>query len=167
MNGADTRLLVEFLESPERPDGTLRFHELQGFLFAIASSPQTIAPSEWLPMIGNDQSLDFAVDQAFLQYGLLLRQIGRDFGQTQRLLDRAGELPLSGVVSEVDADAPVGARSLFAQVRGNELANSETAHLVVDDIEHPIALARDGSTQTEGIELNSTVRRIGVTPPES
>jgi uncharacterized protein YecA (UPF0149 family) len=57
MNKADTRLLTKFLESPERPEGTLRFHELQGLLFAIASSPETVLPSEWLPLIGNDAGL--------------------------------------------------------------------------------------------------------------
>lgn len=55
MNKADWRLLAEFLEHPARPDGTLWFHELQGFLFAVASSPETIAPSEWLPMIGDEE----------------------------------------------------------------------------------------------------------------
>lgn len=60
MNKAGTQLLTEFLNNPARPDGTLRFHELQGFLFAIACSPETIAPSEWLPMIGNDEDLTFA-----------------------------------------------------------------------------------------------------------
>ena len=59
MNKKDMRLLEEFLEHPVRPDGTLRFHELQGFLFAIASSPETIAPSDWLPMIGDDEGLNF------------------------------------------------------------------------------------------------------------
>ena len=59
MNKGNTRLLEKFLESPERPEGTLKFHELQGFLFAIACSPETIAPSEWLPIIGNDEDLKF------------------------------------------------------------------------------------------------------------
>jgi yecA family protein len=60
MNKADMQLLAKFLDHPERPDGTLRLHELQGFLFAIACSPETIAPSEWLPLIGNDEGLNFA-----------------------------------------------------------------------------------------------------------
>jgi uncharacterized protein len=60
MNKADMQLLAKFLDNPKRPDGTLRLHELQGFLFAIASSPETIAPSEWLPMIGDDEGLNFA-----------------------------------------------------------------------------------------------------------
>ena len=56
---ADTRLLEKFLDNPERPAGTLRFHELQGFLFAIASSPETIPPSEWLPLISDSEDIGF------------------------------------------------------------------------------------------------------------
>ncbi len=52
--------LERFLGDTSRPAETLTFHELQGFLFAIASSPDTVPPSEWLPMIGNDESLNFA-----------------------------------------------------------------------------------------------------------
>jgi yecA family protein len=40
-----------FLEHPDRPPGTLRYHELQGFLFAIASAPELVPPSEWMPMV--------------------------------------------------------------------------------------------------------------------
>lgn len=73
MNKADRRLLAEFLEHPTRPDGTLRFHELQGFLFAIASSPEMIPPSEWLPMIGDDEGLNFAdQDEAQEILGLVM-----------------------------------------------------------------------------------------------
>jgi len=52
--------LVRFLGDASRPAEAFTFHELQGFLFAIASSPETVPPSEWLPMIGNDESLNFA-----------------------------------------------------------------------------------------------------------
>lgn len=55
LSSADTTALKDFLDSSNRPDDTLRFHELQGFLFAIASSPETISPSEWIPMISNDE----------------------------------------------------------------------------------------------------------------
>ena len=43
--------LRSFLEHPGRPSGTLRYHELQGFLFALASAPELVPPSEWMPMI--------------------------------------------------------------------------------------------------------------------
>ena len=59
MTKIKTRLLTEFLDNPERPAGTLRFHELQGFLFTIASSPETIPTSEWLPFISDNEDLRF------------------------------------------------------------------------------------------------------------
>jgi uncharacterized protein len=40
-----------FLEHSDRPSGTLRYHELQGFVFALASAPELVPPSEWMPMI--------------------------------------------------------------------------------------------------------------------
>jgi len=59
MTKIETRQLTEFLGNPERPTGTLRFHELQGFLFTIASSPETIPASEWLPLISDDKNFGF------------------------------------------------------------------------------------------------------------
>src|SRR5450759_1672635 len=43
--------LRTFLEHPGRPAGTLAYQELQGFLFTVASAPELILPSEWLPML--------------------------------------------------------------------------------------------------------------------
>jgi len=59
LSAVDISALQEFLRDPRRPDHTFSFHELQGFLFAIASSPETIPPSEWLPMISNEEDLSF------------------------------------------------------------------------------------------------------------
>ena len=52
--------LQAFLEQPSRPTGTLTYHELQGFLFAVVSAPELIQPSEWLPIIFNDGEAGFA-----------------------------------------------------------------------------------------------------------
>jgi uncharacterized protein len=43
--------LRSFLEDPARPAGTLRYHELQGFLFTIAAAPELVRPSEWMPIV--------------------------------------------------------------------------------------------------------------------
>jgi uncharacterized protein len=51
--------LRKFLISPQRPDGTLCFHELQGFLFAVASCPEMVQPSDWLPIISDDEDIGF------------------------------------------------------------------------------------------------------------
>lgn len=44
-------LLKKFLEHPDRPAGTLKYHELEGFLFAVTSAPELIPPSEWIPQV--------------------------------------------------------------------------------------------------------------------
>jgi uncharacterized protein len=56
---AHATLLRSFLSSPERPEGTLTYPQLAGFLFSIANSPELIPPSEWIPMVFNDQDGEF------------------------------------------------------------------------------------------------------------
>ncbi len=56
---ADARQLAEFLDGSKRPESTLRFHELQGFLFTVACSPETIPSSDWLPAITDDKDPGF------------------------------------------------------------------------------------------------------------
>ena len=52
------QLLTSFLAAPQRPEGMLTFHKLQGFLFAMACAPALIKPSEWLPLIFNEQEAE-------------------------------------------------------------------------------------------------------------
>ena len=52
--------LQAFLAQPARPAGTLTYHELQGFIFAVVSAPELIQPSDWLPIIFNDQDPRYA-----------------------------------------------------------------------------------------------------------
>ena len=89
---ANTRALEKFLDSPERPDGTLRFHELQGFLFAIASSPETISPSEWLPIISNDEDIGFRDEKEAQQ---ILNDVMALYNAVNTaVLERSDALPL-------------------------------------------------------------------------
>ncbi len=60
MPASINQILTPFLTSPQRPAGTLNFLELQGFLLAIACSPELIKPSEWLPLIFNEQDAGYA-----------------------------------------------------------------------------------------------------------
>jgi uncharacterized protein len=52
--------LRAFLEQPARPAGTLTYHELQGFLFAVVNAPELVRPSEWLPLIFNEQEARYS-----------------------------------------------------------------------------------------------------------
>ena len=61
----DPSILQAFLADPARPADTLRYHALQGFLFAVASAPELILPSEWQPIIFADQEVVYAsLDEA-------------------------------------------------------------------------------------------------------
>jgi uncharacterized protein len=52
-------MLRSFLDHPARPAGTLRYHELQGFLFTIASAPELVRPSEWMPIVFGDHEAGY------------------------------------------------------------------------------------------------------------
>lgn len=53
-------VLQAFLENASRPPGTLKYHELQGFLFAVASAPELVMPSEWMPIVFGDHGAEYA-----------------------------------------------------------------------------------------------------------
>ena len=64
-SASDPGALRAFLEHPSRPAGTLRYHELQGFLFTVVSAPDLIPPSEWLPIIFVEEDAGYAtLDEA-------------------------------------------------------------------------------------------------------
>jgi uncharacterized protein len=65
MPSSDLGALQAFLDHPSRPEGTFRYHELQGFLFTVVSAPDLVPPSDWLPIILGDEKAGFASpDQA-------------------------------------------------------------------------------------------------------
>jgi uncharacterized protein len=79
-------VLKSFLDHPARPTGTLRYHELQGFLFTIASAPELVQPSEWLPIVFGDhdagyKSLEEAeavLGELMALYNLVNDEVGED-----------------------------------------------------------------------------------------
>jgi uncharacterized protein len=61
----DFSTLKAFLVDPARPKNTFSYHELQGFFFAVASSPELIRPAEWLPLIFDDKDAGYSsLDEA-------------------------------------------------------------------------------------------------------
>ena len=94
--------LKTFLVSPQRPDGTLCFHELQGFLFAVASCPEMIQPSDWLPIISDDEDIGFK-DQSETER--ILSLVITLFNQVNTaVLDRSDAMP-PGCKFQTDIDA--------------------------------------------------------------
>ena len=55
-------LLTRFLSAPQRPEDTLTYPQLAGFLFGLANGPELIQPSEWIPLVFNDQDAGYETD---------------------------------------------------------------------------------------------------------
>jgi len=85
--------LRSFLESTDRPADTFTYNELLGFLFAIASSPEMIPPSDWVPIIfANDEANYRDSDEA----NTITEAIMILYNQcNQQVVDGNPELPLS------------------------------------------------------------------------
>ena len=58
----DTRL-AEFLASDSRPESTMIYPELHGYIFAIACSPVAPDFDEWFSLIFNDEAPNYASDE--------------------------------------------------------------------------------------------------------
>ena len=102
--------LRAFLEHPSRPAGTLRYHELQGFLFTVVSAPELVPPADWLPIIFGEKEADFATPD---ETQALLGQIMALYNTTNAaVLDPPallpGDCPLwDDVLANFEDDAPM------------------------------------------------------------
>ena len=106
----DPSTLRAFLADPARPPDTLCYHALRGFLFAVASAPELIRPSEWLPIIFADQDAVYAsLDEAqeILGQIMVLYNTANAVGR-----DDASPLPVDGlfhddILANFNDDAPM------------------------------------------------------------
>ena len=55
--------LAEFLAADERPEGTMNYAELHGFIFSVACSPEPLKPSEWMPLVFNGAEARYASEE--------------------------------------------------------------------------------------------------------
>jgi len=91
LSQADIAELTRFLADPTRPEGTLRFQEVQGFLFAVACSPEIVPPSAWLPAISDEEDIRFEDEgEAQRIMGLI---IGLYNGINDSVFERSESLP--------------------------------------------------------------------------
>jgi len=91
LSQADIAELTRFLADPLRPEGTLRFQEVQGFLFAVACSPEIVPPSAWLPAISDEEDIRFEDEgEAQRIMGLI---IGLYNGINDSVFERSESLP--------------------------------------------------------------------------
>lgn len=85
--------LAQFLADPGRPDGTLCFQELQGFLFAVACSPELIPPPAWLAIISNERDIGFRDENEAQQIMGVIMSLYNDINGF--VFERSDHLPLA------------------------------------------------------------------------
>ena len=128
--------LAAFLEDPGRPADTLGYHELRGFLFAVASGPQLVLPSEWMPEIFGGQEPEYA---SLEEASKIVGQIMSLYNQVnESALDTAGVKASDwgfrrDVMTNFDDDAPVR-RWARGFVTGHQWLEESWEEFLVDEI---------------------------------
>ena len=102
--------LAEFLDRPDRPEGSLTFGEVEGFLFTVAACPDPVQPSEWLPIAFGGEFPEFedpeeakSVLGGLLSLYNVINEDVREFGG--RLPGQVK--PLEKLADNMDEDAPI------------------------------------------------------------
>lgn len=134
--------LAQFLADPRRPPGTLRYHELQGFLFAVASAPDLVRPSEWMPEVFGGTEAGFAdLDeaQAILPELMALYNVVNASVASERAALPEDCRFRRNVLANLDADAPV---SLWARgfVHGHQWLEEDWAQVVPDEFDEDFGM---------------------------
>ena len=106
----DPSTLQAFLADPARPADTLRYYELQGFLFTVVSAPERIPPSDWLPIVFSDQEVDYAsrdeAQEILGQIMVLYNTVNAAVRNAPTLLP--ADCPLrDDVLANFEGDAPI------------------------------------------------------------
>jgi len=104
------RMLAEFLVADGRPEKTKNYPALNGFLYAVACSPEVIDEAKWLPMIFDGKKVNYKNEKQrqAIEQGLL-----DEFAQIEKKMQsRAPVLadyfrPSSELMENFDEDSPI------------------------------------------------------------
>jgi len=103
-------MLAEFLVAKKRPKKTKNYPELNGFLYAIACSPENIKPAVWLPMVFNRLDGNFKDEQEKqeIEKGIFdeLSQIERNIENQVAVLANYFR-PSDELLENFDEDSPI------------------------------------------------------------
>ena len=117
----DRQALAAFLAAPGQPVNVTTYHGLQGFLFAVACSPELILPSTWLSVLMEDDEARYSSAEKARQ---ALDWIVALYNETTvAVADLATAPPLPAdcrfrddVLANLDHDAPISQWSMaFAE----------------------------------------------------
>lgn len=101
--------LRHFFAAPERPADTFSYAELAGFMFALCCAPEPVPPSDWLPLMLNEQDASRQNPTEAEQIIALIMALYNYINQG--VLDKQPMLPphceaRRAIASNFEADAP-------------------------------------------------------------
>ena len=107
---AHATLLDRFLTSPQRPKGAMTYPQLAGFLFSMANAPELIPPSEWMPIVFNDQDPRYETrgeaERVLQAMMALYNDCGREKAEGSAVLPQ-GLVIRPRPLDNLEADAPL------------------------------------------------------------
>ena len=108
-DAAHAEQLRHFFAAPERPANTFSYAELAGFMFALCCAPEPVPPSDWLPLMFNEQDASRQKPAEAQQIIALIMALYNHINQG--VLDKQPMLPPQcearrAVASNFEADAP-------------------------------------------------------------
>ncbi len=135
----DLERLDAFLSHPDRPEGTLSLMELHGLLFALLAAPETVPPSEMLPLVFGDASPGFHTIEEAREVLPAIMALGNEINEG--ILRRAPELPagctvLDEPLANLDPGSPLAAWSRGFEV-GFRYVQEDWAAWVPDPDDDP------------------------------
>lgn len=141
LSRTEIKTLSEFLAGKERPDGTLRFHELQGFLFAVACSPELIPPSGWFPIISGEKDIGFKDEEQAQRIMGLIMSLYNSINDAA--FERSRKMPTGcrfrpDIEANFDDERPISLWSCGFTI-GHDWLSDVWAEYVQDDIDGELA----------------------------
>jgi len=95
-------VLDAFLSSPDRPEFTMNFYQLDGYVRARVVGPETTNPKEWLALIFVDQNPNFSDKEQELMITHALNSLYN--AHMVQLLSNTCELPCANEYAELRSD---------------------------------------------------------------
>jgi len=141
--------LRTYLDS--RPRNTLRYPELQGFLFAVANAPEIILPSEWMPAVFDEDEPEFKdADEARLVNMALMEEYNAvNAASLQGTLPPGCQLR-DDPLSNLEDDAPIAGWARGFMAGHQWLRESWDSYLPdTDDDESPDAEDEGGGDEQD------------------
>lgn len=118
-------------------DAVLDYQMLQGFLFAVACSPESVEPSEWFELVWLNEEPQFDTEDEAKHFFGLLRHVFTDIEQA---IERGRYLPMScpGTILEQQNLARWSEGFLFAHLYLEELWDMALADLASDELDEAV-----------------------------